>query len=128
MQLPAHLHYTKDHEWISKPSGTAKVGVSAYAIEQLGDIVHIELPAVGSSIEARDSFGTIESTKTVSDLYMPVGGKIKAVNEEVLRSPHLLHEDPYEKGWLIEVELSPNSKKETLLSADQYESYIQEEG
>lgn len=128
MDFPENLFYTKDHEWISSLSGTAKIGVSAYAVEQLGDIVHIDLPSVGTQFSAQDSFGTIESTKTVSDLYMPAKGKIIAVNEELLKKPLLIQEDPYKNGWLIKVELTAEVSKDKLLNSDDYESYIKDEG
>jgi glycine cleavage system H protein len=127
MDFPENLYYTKDHEWLSSLSGTAKVGVSSYAIEQLGDIVHIDLPAVGASFSAHDSFGTIESTKTVSDLYMPAAGKVVAVNEAIASNPQSLQDDPYKNGWLVKIELTRDVGKANLLDSDQYESYIQEE-
>jgi len=127
MDFPENLYYTKDHEWISSVSGTAKVGVSSYAIEQLGDIVHIELPAVGTAFSAQDSFGTIESTKTVSDLYMPAAGKVVAINTDIVSSPHLLQDDPYKNGWLVKIELAKDVAKSDLLNCSQYETYIKEE-
>src|SRR3954470_21818338 len=105
MEFPSTLKYTKDHEWVEATSTTAKVGVTAYAIDQLGDIVHVELPQVGESFDAGSSFGTIESTKTVSDLYMPVAGKVVEVNKAALDRPESLQEDPYKNGWLVKVEL-----------------------
>lgn len=124
MELPEDLYYTKDHEWMSGKKGKVKVGVSGYAIEQLGDIVHIELPEPGDEFEAGDSFGTIESTKTVSDLYLPAAGKIIAINDAIQESPEKLAESPYEDGWLIKVELT--SSPEELLSSAEYESFIQD--
>lgn len=123
MNIPNELKYTKDHEWISLPE--AKIGVTAYAIEQLGDIVHIELPEVGKELKQGASFGTIESTKTVSDLYMPVTGKIVAVNQSVLKSPESLQADPYKNGWLIQVSTSVESQG--LMSAKDYEAFISEQ-
>src|SRR4051812_33990645 len=105
MEFPASLKYTKDHEWIDGTQGAAKVGVTAFAIDQLGDIVHVDLPQVGESFDAGSSFGTIESTKTVSDLYMPVAGKVLEVNKAALDRPESLQEDPYKNGWLVKVEL-----------------------
>ncbi len=127
MELPDNLHYTKDHEWIASLEGTSSVGVSSYAIEQLGDIVHIELPEVGSSFSAGDSFGTIESTKTVSDLYMPVDGKIIAINEDIVSTPESLQEDPYDKGWLVKVEISGKPEEGVILSAASYKDFIASE-
>ncbi len=124
MDFPTHLFFTEDHEWMSALSGTVKVGISAYAIEQLGDIVHIDLPEIGKTFETKDPFGTVESTKTVSDLYMPGKGKIVEVNADLLNSPERLQEDPYNKGWLVKIKL--DSEVKDLMSAKQYESYIQE--
>lgn len=125
MSLPEELYYTKDHEWISAKSGTIAVGVTAYAVEQLGDIVHIELPEVGDVIEGGSSFGTIESTKTVSDLYIPADGKVVEVNSEVIKHPEIVGEDPYDKGWLIKVKLLATA--DNVLDAEEYNSYISEE-
>ncbi len=124
MEFPANYYFTEDHEWTSSQSGTVKVGISAYAIEQLGDIVHIDLPAVGSEFKARDPFGTIESTKTVSDLYMPGNGKILEVNSEIIAKPEDLQKDPYNKGWLIKVKLDETMTD--LMDAKAYEAYIKE--
>ena len=120
MNFPSEFKYTKDHEWVS--SADSKVGVTAYAIEQLGDIVHIELPEVGKELKHGASFGTIESTKTVSDLYMPVSGKIIAVNQAVLKSPESLQMDPYKNGWLIQI--SPAGEATGLMSAKDYETFV----
>lgn len=122
MNFPAELKYTRDHEWISLQD--MKVGVTGFAVEQLGDIVHIELPDPGRQIAAGDSFGTIESTKTVSDLYMPVAGKIVAVNKAVLGSPESLQTDSYQNGWLIQIESA--AQPEGLMTAAEYEAFIAE--
>ncbi|MEY4631544.1 MAG: glycine cleavage system protein [Pseudomonadota bacterium] len=123
MNFPAELKYTKDHEWISLVD--SKIGVTAYAIEQLGDIVHIELPEVGKEFKQGASFGTIESTKTVSDLYMPVNGKIVAVNQAVLKSPESLQADPYKNGWLIQV-ASSSADTPGLMTGKDYATFIAE--
>ncbi len=125
MEFPDNLYYTNDHEWISSLSGTAKVGISSYAIEQLGDIVHIDLPEVGTTFKAHDPFGTIESTKTVSDLYMPAACQVVELNQEVLKSPENLQRDPYRNGWLIKVKLEKDAKD--LMTAEKYETYLKEE-
>lgn len=125
MEFPEDFKYSKDHEWISTEGSKGKIGVTKYAIEQLGDIVHVDLPSPGEEYEAGASFGTIESTKTVSDLYMPVSGKIVQINEDVVDTPESLQEDPYNKGWLIIVEVTDSS--EELLSASQYDSFIKED-
>lgn len=124
MEFPTNLFFTEDHEWVSSLNGTVKVGISAFAIEQLGDIVHVDLPKVGSSFNAKDPFGTVESTKTVSDLYMPAKGKVVAINDELLAKPEILAEDPYQKGWLVKIQLDSEAKD--LMSSSQYEAYIKE--
>jgi glycine cleavage system H protein len=127
MDFPSGLNYTKDHEWIDSTSNTAKIGVTSFAVEQLGDIVHVELPQVGETFAAGASFGTIESTKTVSDLYMPVSGKVIEVNKEAVDSPESLQADPYVKGWLVKVELSGTPDKATLLDGKGYEAFVKEQ-
>jgi len=99
--IPENLKYTKDHEWVLESKGIVTVGVTAYAVEQLGDIVHIELPEVGAELEEGDPFGTIESTKTVSDLYMPVGGEVSEINDNLESSPESLQESSYGEGWIV---------------------------
>lgn len=124
MEFPSSLKYTKDHEWIEQTAQTAKVGVTAFAVEQLGDIVHVELPQVGEKFDAGSAFGTIESTKTVSDLYMPVSGKIVEVNKAAIDKPESLQEDPYKNGWLVKVETSGAASG--LLDAKAYEKFVAE--
>ena len=101
------------------------MGISSYAIEQLGDVVHIELPQVGDEIKQGDSFGTIESTKTVSDLYLPGSGKIVAVNDAITQNPESLCQDPYQKGWLVKIKLEKDLNQE-VMNSDEYKSYMQE--
>lgn len=126
-KLPDSLRFSKDHEWIeTKSDNVLKIGVSHFAVDQLGDIVHIELPKVGATFKSGDSFGTIESTKTVSDLYAPVGGKVVAVNDAVLKTPEMLQQDAYDKGWLVSFEVSNRSEIETLMDASSYRAHINE--
>ena len=124
MEFPRQLFFTKDHEWLSDDSCNFTVGISAYAIEQLGDIVYLELPAVGDVFSAREPFGSVESTKTVSDLYMPKTGEITAVNSEALEDPELVQEDPYGKGWLIKVKASDDHDDNALMDALSYQKYL----
>jgi glycine cleavage system H protein len=126
MDFPKSFKYTKDHEWIDAQGATGTIGVTAYAVEQLGDIVHIDLPEVGKTYKAGDSFGTIESTKTVSDLYMPVEGKVTAVNGAVKGSPESLQTDSYKNGWLVKIELANPADATKLMDAAAYESFIKE--
>lgn len=126
MDFPKNFKYTKDHEWIEAQGNTGTIGVTAYAVEQLGDIVHIDLPEAGKAYKAGDSFGTIESTKTVSDLYMPVAGKVTAVNAALKNAPESLQGDTYKNGWLVKIELSNPAEVSGLLDAAAYEAFIKE--
>lgn len=127
MDFPAGLKYTKDHEWLEAAGASAKIGVTLYAVEQLGDIVHVDLPQVGESFDAGSSFGTIESTKTVSDLYMPLAGKVVEVNKAATANPESLQTDPYKNGWLIKVELSGKPDLGGLLDAAAYQKFVSEQ-
>jgi glycine cleavage system H protein len=123
MTYPEELKYTKEHEWIKIDGAHCVVGVTSYAIEQLGDVVYLELPNINSEFDAHDSFGTIESTKTVSDLYIPVKCKITAVNQSVVENPDLLTKDAYKEGWLVKGDLLGDASAD-LLTASQYQEYI----
>lgn len=125
MTFPSELKYTKDHEWILLEDGEGTIGITDYALEQLGDIVHLELPEVGEDFDAGSTFGTIESTKTVSDLYMPISGKVKAVNKDLVDNLDQLADSPYEDGWLIKISFDENDGE--LLSAAQYQKFISED-
>lgn len=126
MEFPKSFKYTKDHEWIDVQGKTGTIGVTAYAVEQLGDIVFVDLPETGKHFKAGDSFGTIESTKTVSDLYMPVSGKISAINSSIKSSPESLQADTYKNGWLVKIEMDNPADCAGLLDATGYESFIKE--
>ena len=128
MEFPSGLKYTKDHEWLDGTAGAAKVGVTGFAVEQLGDIVHVELPQVGETFAAGSSFGTIESTKTVSDLYMPVAGKVVEVNKAALDRPESLQEDPYKGGWLVKIEITGKVDAAALMDSKAYEKFVSDAG
>ncbi|SME91522.1 glycine cleavage system protein GcvH [Pseudobacteriovorax antillogorgiicola] len=125
MTYPNELKYTKDHEWVKLEDDVAIVGITDYALEQLGDVVHIELPSVDEQFDAGSTFGTIESTKTVSDLYMPVTGKIKSVNNDLEDNLETLSDKPYTDGWLIKVAVTEAGDE--LISAAEYEKFISED-
>jgi glycine cleavage system H protein len=125
MAFPSELKYTKDHEWVQLDEGEGTIGITDYALEQLGDIVHLELPAVGDDFDAGATFGTIESTKTVSDLYMPISGKVRAVNKELADNLDQLADSPYEDGWLIKISFDDNDGE--LMTAAQYQKFISED-
>jgi glycine cleavage system H protein len=120
LNFPSSVRYAEDHEWTRVTNGTVIVGISDYAQDQLGDITYAELPAVGDSFEQGDEFGTLESVKAVSELFMPVGGDIVAVNEDLGESPGLINEDPYGSGWIIAIEPSDLREMDTLMDAEAY--------
>lgn len=124
---PEQLKYTKDHEWISLNGSEGTIGISEYAAEQLGDVVHIEFPEVGSDFEVGNTFGAIESVKSVSDVYSPLTGKVVAINEQAVENPGLVNEDPFGEGWLIKIEVSEASEVENLMNHDAYQAFLSEE-
>lgn len=127
MNTPTNLKYTSEHEWIRVESDNiAYVGITDYAQDQLGDVIFVDVPTIGEVLNANDVFGTIEVVKTVSDLFMPVGGKVVAFNEEIEANPEIVNQDPYGKGWLIKVEMTAPKELETLLDADAYSKLINE--
>jgi glycine cleavage system H protein len=117
---PPDRRYTAEHEWIKSEGETYVVGITAFAQDQLGDIVYVELPKVGDRIESGKPFGVIESVKTASDLYAPVSGEVVAVNNELIDQPQSVNDDPYQKGWMIKIRPENASELERLLSAEQY--------
>jgi glycine cleavage system H protein len=124
VNIPEELQYTRSHEWVRIENDTATVGITDYAQEELGDIVFVELPEEGATLEAGDSFGTLESVKAVSDLYAPVGGEVVEVNEALNDSPEKINEDPYGDGWIAKLSVSGEGD---LLSATDYERLLEEE-
>lgn len=126
MSVPTNLRYTEDHEWIKLEDGKAVIGITEFAQSELGDIVFVELPAVGDEIGAGESFGSVESVKTVSELYLPIAGKILEVNENLEDSPELVNESPYEQAWMVVVEPANEADVESLLTAEQYQEAIAE--
>lgn len=122
MSYPANARFSKEHEWVVVEGNKGTVGITRYAVDQLGDVVHIDLPKVGAAFKAGESFGTIESTKTVSDLYMPVDAKVVEVNKSLGDAPEKVSEDPHGSAWIVKVELSGDAKG--LMTAAEYEKYI----
>jgi glycine cleavage system H protein len=121
MNVPDELRYSKEHEWASRgDDGRVRVGITDFAQDALGDVVYVDLPAVGTSVTAAESVGELESTKSVSEMYAPVTGIVAAVNEALADNPQLLNEDPYGAGWLIEIDATELSELDTLLDADAY--------
>lgn len=126
MNIPQELKYTKDHEWIKLEGNEALIGITDFAQKELGDIVYVEIESEGDVLDKGDVFGTVEAVKTVSDLFMPISGKIIEVNENLETAPETVNSDPYEKGWMIKVELSDTSGLDDVLSADEYKSLVSE--
>ena len=122
MNVPESLQYTKDHEWIKIEGNIATVGITDFAQGELGDIVYVDITTLGQSVAEHEVFGTVEAVKTVSDLYMPIPGKVSEVNKALEANPEKVNEDPYGDGWMIKVELS--GKPSGLLSASQYKELI----
>ena len=124
MNFPANLKYTKDHEWIRVEGNTGWIGITEYAQGELGDVVFVELPAVGTKLETGKSFGTIEAVKAVSDLYAPVAGEVTELNKEVQNSPELVNKEPYERGWMIKITIANQGEVNALLDAESYKKLI----
>lgn len=124
MQVPSHLRYTSDHEWVAVTGSRVRVGITDYAQDALGDIVYVQVPAMGSTVSKGDAFGEVESTKSVSDIYAPVSGSVVSVNEALASAPESVNADPYGVGWLCEIECSDVSQLDALLDASAYQSLI----
>ncbi|HUW04596.1 MAG TPA: glycine cleavage system protein GcvH [Acidimicrobiales bacterium] len=125
MHVPDQLRYSTDHEWILVQDGRAKLGITDYAQDALGDVVFVELPEVGSVVSVGASFGEIESTKSVSDVYAPISGTVVEVNTDLDDGPERLNEDPYGEGWICVVEMSDTSQLDALLDAEAYRALIE---
>jgi glycine cleavage system H protein len=124
MSIPANLKYTKDHEWIKIEGNIATVGITDFAQGELGDIVYVDISSVGQSLNQHDVFGTVEAVKTVSDLFMPLSGKVKEFNKALEGGPEKVNSDPYGDGWMVKVEISNAAEADALLTADQYKELI----
>lgn len=127
MSIPSELRYSQEHEWVKVEGNTVRIGITHFAQAELGDIVFVELPEVGDSITANDPFGSVESVKTVSELYAPISGKVVEVNEDLNDNPEYVNESPYEKAWMIVIEPSDATEVEALMTASQYEEMTKED-
>jgi glycine cleavage system H protein len=127
MEFPEDLKFSKEHEWVLVEGSVATVGITDFAQDQLGDIVFVELPAVGDKVSKEDAFGVVESVKAVSDIYAPVSGKVLEVNDDLPENPEMLNEDPYGDGWIIKIEMSDREELDDLMTAAEYEQYVAEE-
>jgi len=124
MNIPANLKFTKDHEWLKTEGETALVGITDFAQNELGDIVFIEVETVGENLDKEETFGTIEAVKTVSDMFMPVGGEIIEFNEKLTEKPELVNKDPYGDGWIVKIRIADPAQINELLDAAQYTELI----
>ncbi len=126
--VPADLRYTKEHEWARLEADRARIGITAFAQEQLGDVVFVELPKVGAKVTAMKTFGVVESVKAVSDLFAPLSGEVVEVNADVTKKPEIVNADPYGQGWMIVIKLADPKEWDGLLSAGDYEKLIASTG
>lgn len=124
MKIPEDLKYTKDHEWVRVDGNVATVGVTDFAQSELGDIVFVEIETLDEELEKEEVFGSVEAVKTVSDLFMPIGGTVIEINENIESSPELVNTDPYGEGWMIKIEINEASDIENLLTAEAYSNLI----
>ena len=124
MTFPSELKYTKEHEWVRVEGGTATVGITDHAQDQLGDIVYVEVETVGETVEANEIFGTIEAVKTTSDLFMPIKGEILEVNARLTDEPELVNSDPYGEGWIMKMKISDIADVDKLLDSVAYEAEL----
>jgi glycine cleavage system H protein len=124
MEIPASLKYTKDHEWIRVEGEEAYVGITDFAQGELGDIVYVEIETEGDTLSMGDVFGTVEAVKTVSDLFMPITGKVLEVNPELEATPEVVNESPYDKGWMVKISIDNQAELDGLLSAEEYKEEI----
>ena len=128
MNVPEDLKYTKEHEWCRLKGNRAVIGITDHAQDQLGDIVYVERPDVGDPVKKGESFGVVESTKAVSELFSPINGKVVEVNDPLSDAPESINEDPYEEGWMIQVELSNPDELKGLMSPEAYQTFLKEQG
>lgn len=126
MSTPQELRYSKEHEWVKVEGGKARIGITHFAQDELGDIVFVELPQVGDELKKNEPFGSVESVKTVSELYAPVSGKVVEVNTELEDSPEFVNESPYEKAWMVVIEEPSQDEMDDLMDADQYKEMTNE--
>jgi glycine cleavage system H protein len=127
MDFPEDLRYTREHEWARKKGNLLVIGITDFAQDQLGDVVFVELPEVGDAVKKGESFGVVESTKAVSELFAPLTGKVVEVNDPLTDAPETINEDPYEEGWMIVVEPSDPAELDALMDAKTYRAFVEEQ-
>ncbi len=128
LEYPDDLYYSKEHLWVRVTGNRGMVGITDFAQQEMGEIIYVELPSEGSPIEQNEVFGSLESSKTVAELYSPVSGEIVAINKDLDEEPSMINDDPYGKGWLISIELDDPNELEELLSASEYEDFLEKKG
>ena len=124
MNIPKELKYTEEHEWIRIDGNTATIGITDFAQGELGDIVYIDIDSIGNDLDGNEIFGTVEAVKTVSDLFMPIKGKVLEINSDIESTPEIVNEDPYCKGWIIKIEIPEDQDISNLLSDEEYRNMI----
>ena len=124
MNIPKELKYTEEHEWIRIDGNTATIGITDFAQGELGDIVYIDIDSIGNDLDSNEIFGTVEAVKTVSDLFMPIKGKVLEINSDIESTPEIVNEDPYGKGWIIKIEIHEDQDISNLLSDEEYRNLI----
>jgi len=124
---PEDLKYTKEHEWLALHGSVGTVGITHYAQSELGDIVYVELPAIGTAVVAGEEFGTVESVKAVSEIYAPASGEVLELNAALAQAPEIVNKDPYGEGWLVKIKLADAGDVQGLMSAEEYRKYVEEE-
>ena len=124
MNIPKELKYTEEHEWIRIHGNTATIGITDFAQGELGDIVYIDIDSIGNDLDGNEIFGTVEAVKTVSDLFMPIKGKVLEINSDIESTPEIVNEDPYGKGWIIKIEIPEDQDISNLLSDEEYRNLI----
>lgn len=124
MEIPDDLKYTREHEWVLVEDNVATVGISAFAEDQLGDVVFIELPAVGDVVSKDDAMGVVESVKAVSDIYAPLSGEVVEVNDDLPENTEMINEDSYGDGWMVKIEMNDPSELDDLMSSEEYKQFI----
>lgn len=127
MEFPEEFKYTEEHEWVLVEDGVATVGITDFAQDALGDVVFVELPEVGTVLEAGKPFGVVESVKAVSDVYAPISGEVLEINEELQDTPELVNTSPYEDGWMLKIKLADTEELADLMDADTYQDFVEEE-
>ena len=127
MEFPEDLRYTREHEWARKKGANVVIGITEFAQDQLGDVVFVELPSIGDPVKKGESFGVVESTKAVSELFAPISGKVVEVNDPLSDAPETINEDPYEEGWMITIQPSDPAELEQLMDAKAYKAFVEEQ-